>query len=282
MISFTFFGTSDFSVYVLEALKTRGLLPSHIVTTPDTPRGRKLIITPPKVKVWAIENNIPFIQPESLKSIDLIEELKKHHSDVFVVASYGKIIPQAILDIPAHKTLNVHPSLLPKLRGASPIQSAILEEEKTGVTIMRLDDKMDHGPIVAQKVLSEDTDSWRTYYADLEKTLGDMGGALLAEILPDWVNGKITETEQDHNKATYTKKIEKTDGLISLDDNAEKNLRKIKAFSVWPGTFFFTKSKGKEIRVIITDAEIIDGKLEIKKVIPESRKEMSYLDFLKG
>ncbi len=193
---------------------------------------------------------------------------------------HGKIIPQNILDIPAHKTLNVHPSLLPKLRGASPIQSAILEEEKTGVTIMRLDEKMDHGPIVAQKELQDE--NWRTPYGALEKTLGEMGGSLLSEILPDWVSGKIVETEQKHEDATYTKKIEKTDGLISLNDDAEKNLRKIKAFSVWPGTYFFTQHKGKEIRVIITDAEKIDGKLEIKKVIPESKKEMSYRDFLKG
>lgn len=280
MISFTFFGTSDFSIYVLEALKSSGLLPTHIVTTPDTPQGRKLIITPPKVKTWAIENNIPFIQPDSLKSPEILEELKKYDSDVFVVASYGKIIPQTILDIPRHKTLNVHPSLLPRLRGSSPIQTAILEEEKTGVTIMRLDDKMDHGPIVLQKELSDP--NWRKDYTSVEKTLGEMGGKMLTEILPDWINGKITEKEQDHSKATITKKIEKTDGLISLDDDAEKNLRKIKAFGVWPSAYFFTQHKGKEIRVIVTDAEIVEGKLEIKKVIPESRKEMSYRDFLKG
>ncbi len=280
MISFTFFGTSDFSVYTLDALKNAGFLPSHIVTTPDSPQGRKLIITPTKVKVWAIENNIPFTQPESLKSEETLNELKNYQSDVFVVASYGKIIPQNILDIPKHKTLNIHPSLLPKLRGASPIQTAILQEEKTGVTIMRLDDKMDHGPIVAQREL--DSENWLTDYATLEKTLGQMGGELLAEILPDWINGKIEEKEQDHEKATYTKKIEKSDGLISLDDTAEKNLRKILAYSVWPGSFFFTKSKGKDIRVIITEAKIVDGKLEIVKVIPESKKEMYYRDFLKG
>jgi methionyl-tRNA formyltransferase len=280
MISFTFFGTSDFSIHVLEALKTSGLLPSHIITTPDMPQGRKLIITPTKVKLWAIKNNIPFIQPENLKSLAVEEELKKYNSDLFIVASYGKIIPQNILDIPSHKTLNVHPSLLPKLRGASPIQTAILEEEKTGVTIIRLDEKMDHGPIIAQKNL--DLENWRTFYEKLENTLGQMGGFLLAEILQNWVDGKIIEKEQDHDSATYTKKIEKVDGLISPEEDAEKNMRKILAFSVWPGTYFFTQKNGKEIRVIITEAEIVDGKLEIKKVVPESKKEMSYKDFLKG
>ncbi len=281
-ISFAFFGTSEFSVYVLDALKEKGVLPTQIITTPDQPQGRKLIVTPPPVKVWAIENKISYIQPESLKEVGLVEKLESYKCDVFIVASYGKIIPQTILDIPKYKTLNAHPSLLPKLRGASPIQTAILEENSTGITIMRLDEKMDHGPIIAQKEIS--AEPWPPHYTILEKKLGTECGHILAEILPEWVAGKIPEKEQNHDLATYTKKIEKTDGQISLDDDAEKNLRKIRAFEVWPNAYFFAKSKNdaKEIRVIIKDAEMIDSKLEINRVIPEGKKEMNYRDFLKG
>ncbi|MSR73028.1 methionyl-tRNA formyltransferase [Candidatus Parcubacteria bacterium] len=283
-ISFTFFGTSEFSVHVLNALKEKGLIPAQIITTPDKPSGRKLKITPSQVKVWALENKVDFLQPENLKNevvvTELARELRSRASDVFIVASYGKIIPQSILDIPTHKTLNIHPSLLPKLRGSSPIQTAILTENETGVTIIRLDEKMDHGPIVAQKIIA--TEKWPPKYDELETLLGKESGLLLAEILPDWIAGKIIEKEQDHNTATFTKKIEKADGLISLEDNAEKNLRKIKAYNVWPSAYFFTHKRNKEIRVIITDAEIVDGVLKIKRVIPEGKKETSYLDFLKG
>ncbi len=288
-IKFTFFGTSNFSVYVLDALKEKGLIPSNIVTTPDKPQGRNLILTPSPVKVWAMEHNIPFIQPEKLREKpqntipkELFETLQSYKSDVFIVASYGNIIPQEILDIPSHKTLNVHPSLLPKLRGASPLQSAILHEEKTGVTIMRLDDKMDHGPIVAQE--NVEVSPWPPHYGTLEKLLGVSGGHLLANTLPAWIAGEVVEQEQNHNIATYTKKIEKIDGEINLADDPQTNLRKIYAFEQWPNTYFFVeKQNNTKVRVIIKDARINEkGELEITRIIPEGKKEMNYRDFLKG
>lgn len=286
----SFWGTSSFSIGVLEALKENGIIPDLIVTAPDKPRGRKLIITSPPVKIWAQQNKVPFIQSETLDD-SFCSTLHALDSTLFIVASYGKIIPQAILNIPKHGTLNVHPSLLPKLRGASPIQSAILGEDKTGVTIMLLDDKMDHGPIVAQKEVS--VTPWPPRASVLEPILAHEGGKLLAEIIPDWISKKIIAQEQEHNKATYSKKFSKEDGLIDLTSDPIGNFRKIQAFDVWPKAYFFTERYGKQIRVAVTDAELVDlpaatspaqagEKLVIKKVLPEGKKEMNYADFLRG
>ena len=143
-IKFAFWGTDEFSVNVLEALKTAELLPSLIVTAPDRPAGRGNKMRSPSVKIWAEENGLKVVQPEKLNA-EFIAELKNENCDLFALASYGKIIPQAVLDLPAKGTLNVHPSLLPKYRGAPPIESAMLTDDKeTGVTIMLMDDKMDH------------------------------------------------------------------------------------------------------------------------------------------
>lgn len=284
--NFIFFGTSRFSVLVLEELKAAGFLPTLVVTVPDKPKGRKLILTPPETKVWAEQNNIPYIQPQSLreeKNPGVVEKIKAYSPDRLdfaVVASYGKIIPQNVLDIPNLGMLNVHPSLLPKLRGASPLQSAILTENETGVTIMRLDADMDHGPIVAQEKLT--IADWPPYESDLETLAGHNGGKLLAEKLPDWLAGKIVEKEQNHDKATFCKKIEKEDGLLNLDDPAETNLRKIRAYHIWPSAYFFTERNGTKIRVIVKRASILDGKLILERVVPEGKKEMDYSAFQKG
>lgn len=286
-----FWGTSSFSIGVLEALKESGVIPDLIVTAPDKPRGRKLLITPPPVKIWAQENNIPFLQPEILNA-SLSSMLHDLRSTLFIVASYGKIISQPVLDIPKYGSLNVHPSLLPKLRGASPIQSAILSEDTTGVTIMLLDDKMDHGPIVAQKEIpitpwpaptrEESTRGGPPKASELEQKLAYEGGKLLAETIPRWIAGEITVQEQDHTKATYTKKFTKEDGLIDLSGDPTMNFRKVQAFDVWPKAYFFTERHGKQIRVAVTDAELTGGNLVIKKVLPEGKKEMNYEDFLRG
>lgn len=275
-----FFGTSDISVTVLDELKKANLVPSLIITMPDKPKGRKLVLTPPPVKVWAEINKVDFIQPEKLSG-DFLNILTKKNFDLFVVTSYGKILKQELLDIPKYGTLNVHPSLLPKLRGASPIISAILEDEKkTGVTIILLDAGMDSGPILAQKEIG--LTNWPSKASELEKILGTEGGKLLCEIIPKWINREIKPKEQNHSEATFTKKISKEDGFIDLNDNAYKNLLKIHAFEKWPGTYFFANRHNKQIRVKITDADIENGKLVIKKVIPEGKKEMLYKDFLLG
>lgn len=275
-----FFGTSDFSVKILDELKKESFVPSLIIAGEDKPRGRKLAITPPPAKVWAEKNNVPMLQPKTLKDASFAENLKKSDWDLFIVASYGKIIPGAVLEIPKHKTLNVHPSLLPKLRGASPIRSAILEEKETGVTIMRLDEEMDHGPVVAQKKVP--IQNWPADAETLENILAEEGGKLLSQTIPDWISGKIKETPQNHTLATYCKKIEKEDGLINLSDSPEKNFRKIQAYRGWPTAYFFIPSGDKKIRVIIKEAELKDGNLIIKKILPEGGKETDYQIFLKN
>lgn len=295
-IKFVFFGSSKFSCIILDELEKAGLLPSLIVTGIDKPQGRKLVLTSPPTKIWADAREIPCLQPEKISDPEFQKLLKAEASagsDLFIVASYGKIIPRKILDIPTYSTLNVHPSLLPKLRGATPIQSAILTENETGVSIMLLDEEMDHGPILAQEVFKPEKlsksgekksadQNWPPYADALEEKLAGLGGALLAKIIPEWIEGNITPVEQNHTEATYTKKITKENGLIDLEDNAEKNLRKIRAYAGWPTAYLFVEKNGKKTRVVITEAELVDGKLVLTKVIPEGKKEMSYEDFLRG
>lgn len=277
---FVFFGTSAFSVEVLDNLLEKGVAPILIVTTPDTPKDRGLKFQPPPVKVWAEAQAIPFIQPPSLKTEEIKTSLEGVNADFFLVASYGKIIPASIFNIPPKQTLNIHPSLLPKLRGATPIQSALLEEVKTGVSIMLIDDKVDHGNVIVQ----EEThfEHWPIPYPEAEKVLARAGAMLLAKILPDWLSGKITSDVQKHNEATFTKKIEKKDGEISLTDSSERNYRKFCAYTPWPGIFYFKEKDGKKMRVIVKDAILKDGAFTILKVVPEGKKEMDYETFLRN
>ncbi len=280
---FVFFGTDEFSVKVLDTLKKQGFYPSLIVTVPDQPKGRKLILTPPPAKLWAEENNIPLVQPASLKNFDLSAHLTFNLSNLefSLVASYGKIIPQAILELPTKGTLNIHPSLLPNYRGATPLESAILAgDKKTGVTIIILDAQMDHGPILAQKEIS--LENWSPFYEELRDKLALEGANLLLDYLPSWLTGKIKPGEQDHNKATFTKKISKEDGLINFDDQADLNFRKIRALTPWPGTYFFIKRNGQDFRVVIKQAHLENGELVIDRVIPEGKKEMEWESFKKG
>lgn len=288
--SIVFFGTAEVSIAVLEELKEAGFIPSLIVAPLDKPKGRKLTLTPPLSKVWAKEHNIPYVQPKTLKK-DLPKKLVSPANsrwDLFIVAAYGKIIPQEVLNIPKHGTLNVHPSLLPKLRGASPIQSAILGDiRETGVTIILLDEEIDHGPILAQA--SVEMEEWPPKASVLRDLLAHEGGKLLVEVIPLWVTGKIIPEEQDHSKATYIEKIKKEDGLIDLQGDPYKNFLKIKAFNPWPGTYFFIKKEGRQIRVKIVDAEFTsvsagskNKELVITRVTPEGKKEMDYADFIRG
>lgn len=278
-IKFSFFGSSRFSVIVLNELEKLGLIPYSIVTTPDKAQGRKMIVTPTEVKEWAKKRNIIVHNPEKLDP-KFAEQLEKEKNNVFIVASYGKIIPSNIINIPDNKTLNIHPSLLPRYRGASPLQSAILDDTKeTGITIIQIDEQMDHGPIIAQEKVS--IEKW-SHYEDFEEMMAIAGAKLLAKVLPEWITGKITKYEQDHSIATFTKKIKKEDGLIGLQDDPYTNFCKIQAYQLWPQAYFMIKHNDREIRIKITDADFEGGKLLIKKVIPEGGKEMSFDDFGRG
>ncbi len=268
-INFVFWGTPDVASETLEILKQAGFLPSFIVTSPDKPQGRKMIITPPPVKIWAIENNIPYIQPEKL-IVEEIQKLFETSVDLFLVVAYGKIIPEKILNIPKFGSINVHYSLLPKYRGASPVESAILNgDTETGVAIQQMEFKMDTGPILAMEKVPIQPHE-KAY--ELRKKLIKIGGELLVKILPDFISGKITPTIQNENEASYCKKIQKEDGLIDLSDDPIKNYNKFRAYATWPRTFFFKEDQ----RIIITDAAIENGNFIIKKVIPEGGKEVEY------
>lgn len=280
-INWAFFGSSNFSVIVLNELEALNLLPDLIVTTPDKPRGRGLKVESGPVKAWAEERDITVFAPASLKTEETINELKNLGPwDVFLVASYGKIVTPEIFNMPKHETLNIHPSLLPKLRGPSPIEGAILAENETGVSIMKIDAEVDHGPVLIQRKVTAET--WPPYYKNLELVLASEGARLFAEILPKWISGEIKAEDQFHGGATFTKKFNKEELFISLSDNPEKNLRKIRAFSGNRGVYFHTTHNDKDIRVIVTQASIKDGLLEIEKVKPEGKKEMSYADFERG
>lgn len=279
-INFVFFGSSEFSIFVLDELEKLGLLPEAIITTPDKPKGRGLETLPTPVKVWAFEHKIPCLSPIKLDS-NFAFKLSTENYKLFLVASYGKIIPENIFNLPTHKTLNIHPSFLPEYRGASPVQTAILENKQdTGVTIIQIDKEMDHGPIVVQKRIK--IDSWPINTLELKKILATEGVKMFADIISDWISGKIKAIPQDETKATYTKKIDKNDAEINMSDDHYKNLLKTKAYSMWPKAYYFHEKDNKKIRVIIKDAEIRDEKFVPTIVIPEGKKEMSFDDFLRG
>lgn len=283
-MKFVYFGTPKFSVTILDELKKKNFLPSLIVTSEDKPSGRKLILTPSPTKAWALENNISFITPKKLRDDSVLFELKNLEPDLFIVAAYGKIIPQNILDIPKKGTLNVHPSRLPLLRGPSPIESAITSGlTETTVSIMELDALMDHGPIIAQ---SENVQKWTRDNppkgSTLEEALAIEGGKLLSDIIPKWINGELKGKEQNHDLATFCVKTSKEDGLVDIEGDPTLAIQKIRAYDVWPGAFYFHIKGDQKLRVKITEAKVEDGKLVLQKVIPEGKKEMNYQDFLRG
>jgi len=248
-IKIVFFGSSQFSRYVLEELEEMHLSPILNITSAKEP--------------------IP------------MDKLKKAKADIFVVASFGKILPKELIDMPKYKTLNVHPSLLPRLRGPAPIQNTILREDELGITIMKMDEKMDHGPILAQAKIS--ITPWPDHYDNIEEKLGRAGGRILGVLIPKWISGEIEEVPQDETKASFTKFIKKEDGLLDLNRPAEENLKKVLAYSTWPGAYLFYKNKkGKEVRVVVKDALIKDGKFVPIRIIPAGKKEMAWQDFLRG
>jgi len=232
------------------------------------------------VKVFAQTHNLKIDQPERLAVKPPSGGLTAKPFDLFIVASYGKIIPKSILDIPKFGALNVHPSLLPKFRGPSPIQSFILSgEKKTGVTIMLMDEQVDHGPILAKQELEFS----KINAKELEEKLAELGGQMLVDTIPKWINGEIKAEKQDHSQATFTKKINKEEGFVDLEkDNPELIYKKFIAFQPWPGIYYFAQKNNQKTRVIITDMEFKNGRLLIKKVKPEGKNEMDYGKFIKS
>jgi methionyl-tRNA formyltransferase len=279
-----FFGTPDIAQIVLDKLIKAEIIPDLIISNPDAPVGRKAIMTPPPVAKFAKENNLSLIQPHNLKDENFIETIKKESWDVFIVVAYGKILPKWLLDLPKKGVVNVHPSLLPKLRGASPIRSAILNDEKeTGVSIMLLDEKMDHGPIIAQAKFSITDNDWPIDGVVLDIQLADLGADLLIQNLPLYFEGKIEPKEQIHEDATFCTKITKEMSELQIDPynlpegkSAYEALLKIRAFSVWPETFFIYN--GKRIKIKSAHLDPL-GTLVIERIVPEGKNETDFKNY---
>jgi methionyl-tRNA formyltransferase len=266
-----------------------------VLTQTDKPVGRKGIITPSPVKVTAESANIPVLQPTKLRSNpELWQKLRDLKPDIFVVTVYGKILPQEVLDIPEHGVINIHPSFLPKYRGASPVASAILNgDSETGVTLMKLTPEMDAGPIImvsdAVQIAENDTT------ASLAKKLAEVGANMLLDSLPDYLEGKLIPQPQDDSLATYVTPFEKENGKIDWTKDEEYIERMTRAYNPWPGTY--TIWNNKRIKIISATVEDVDnpkgqvktidnklfiGRLKINLIQPEGKSPMSGIDFLRG
>jgi len=290
-----FIGTSEFGAIILDKLAKNDFKPILVITTPDKPVGRKQVLTPSPVKVMAQKRKIPVEQPDKIRNLKL--EIRNLKPDLGIVAAYGNLIPKDILDIPKYGFINVHPSLLPKYRGPSPIQTAILNGDKeTGVSIILMDEKMDHGPILAQRELKfsifplgsrwdptgsqrdnfstriplgsygipegqfsnkSQTSNSKITYKELHNKLAKLGTELLIKTIPKWIKGEIKPIPQDESKATYTKILKKEDGRLDWRKTAEEIERQIRAFDPWPGSFtFWPVLKDTLIRVKILKAGV--------------------------
>lgn len=282
-LKIAFFGGEPLGVPALESLVRANLTPDLIVCNPDRPGGRGLEMRPPRIKKWATERNLPVFQPTSYKERADLDEILAQEWDLFVVVAYNFILPKWFLELPKHGTLNVHPSLLPKLRGMSPIRTAILENtpEHIGISIMLMDEKMDHGPLLAQTPLS--LNEWPIGGPFLDDMLGQIGGEILALTIPAHVEGLITPEMQRHEEATYTKKFEKSESEIFIDldnlptgEEAFSTLCKIKAFEGIGDTYFIDNGK----RIKVKGACLIDDTLTLTTVVPEGKKEVEFSLYL--
>ncbi len=296
-----FFGSSNFAVPILEELaKNEDII--LVVTQPDRQKGRSLKIAPTAIKSKAEELGIETFQPVKVNSKESIEFLKKFNADLFVVASFGQIVSKLVLGLPKLYCLNIHASLLPKHRGAAPINWAIANGEKeTGVTIMRMDEKMDEGDIVFKETLPiNEQDNTIT----LSEKLSRKGAKLLLDVMKLIKDNEVEFIAQDHNKATYAPKLNKKDGLINWDNSADEIYNKIRAFVPWPGCFTYLDKKMFKIWKAKPDMCFIDknlkpgaileankngiliktgkGALRIKELQLEGSRRMTAEEFLAG
>lgn len=280
--SFVYFGGDPIGAPILESLLFEDIKPALVVCSPDQKIGRKRILTPPPVKVVAQMHGIPVFQPDGCRDMNTLAPLLSVSANLYVVVAYNQILPDWLIHGPSHGAVNVHPSMLPKYRGANPIRSAILKNDRhTGVSIMVLDKEMDHGQILAQQEIEITESEWPLKASELEQRLATLGASLLIKTLSQYIEGRIIPKEQEHMSATYTTKTKSEDGEIKLTDDPYQNYLKYCAYDGWPGIHFHTERNGKRVRVKITDASFVDGTFVINKVIPEGKNEISYQDFIK-
>jgi methionyl-tRNA formyltransferase len=229
-----FMGSPDFALPVLESLVEHYPIVG-VVTQPDRPAGRGRVLTPPPVKQLALERQIPVIQPRRLRDPEAMETLQTWNPDVIVVTAFGQILRLEVLSLPPFGCVNVHASLLPRWRGAAPIQAAILNgDEKTGITIMLMDPGVDTGPILNQREIPIAPDETA---GSLGERLARLGAELLLDTLPAYLSGVIQPKVQDETLASYAPMLKKADGLLDFTQPAEHLSRKVRAFNPWPGAY---------------------------------------------
>jgi methionyl-tRNA formyltransferase len=253
-----FFGTAELACPSLEALAAA---PPYdvvtVITQPDRPGGRALRLQPSPVKSLALTRRIPVLQPPRAREPGFLDALRELRPELVVVAAYGQILPKSLLDLPRHGCVNVHASLLPRHRGAAPIQWAILNDDaETGVTIMKIDEGLDTGDMLAQQATPiEPTDNAQT----LHDRLARMGAALLLPTLTDWVEGRITPRKQPESGASYARKIAKGDGRIDWSAPARGLWNRVRAFTPWPGAYTFVPAVPKPLLLKIWRADIVEA-----------------------
>ena len=243
-IRIVFMGSPEFSLPTLRALAANYRV-AGVVTQPDRPAGRGQTLTQPPVKALASELGLPVIQPNRLKEPAAMEQLRQWEPDLIVVAAFGQILRKEVLDLPPHGCINVHGSLLPRWRGAAPIQAAILAgDEKTGITIMVMDPGLDTGPMLSQRalpILPEDT------AGTLSARMAEAGAQLLIETMPAYLSGKLQPQPQESDRMTYAPQLKKEDGELKFTETAVQLVRRVRAFSPWPGTY--TTWQGQPLKV---------------------------------
>jgi len=285
-----YFGGEPLGVPVAQELYLTGITPDLVIASPDKPVGRTQTMTPPPLKVWAEEKNIEVYQPTSYKGADgdtVRATLTATDWDLFIVVAYNFILPQWLLDIPKHGVINLHPSMLPFLRGASPIRTAIKDDlrDQIGVTIMQMDATMDTGPILDQMPMIIEDAQWPVSGPELDLALAHMGGAMLADVVRDYLAGDIIPQEQDHKLATYCGRLTKADSELKLNphklptsNKAREAWLTIMAFEGIGGTWFMYEGK----RIKIKEAEFSMGKLRLITVVPEGKPAVDFATWLQA
>lgn len=276
------FSSDEFFVDIYEKLKSKGILVKILITETAKPSGRGLKITSNPAHNFALKNFLKIYTPEKFdndfiaKLKDEISKLEEDFNVIGLVFAYGKIIPQAIINLFNDKIINIHPSLLEKYRGPSPIQQAILNgDEITGYSIIKISKKMDAGDIIDSKKIEI---NFNDNYKSLRKKILNKALENLLDVIDNFFKGKVKYTKQSEKKATYSKIIKKSDAQITLKDNFETAFRKIRAYHLWPKAFFIISDR----RFIIHDAKIKDDKLVILKIQIENKKIISAKEFSNG
>ena len=276
MTRLVFAGTPEFALTSLKALMESGRMPVAVLTQPDRPAGRGKKLTASPIKQYAEQQGIPVLQPATLRDDDAAAELRALRPDVLIVAAYGLILPQDVLDIPTHGCLNVHASVLPRWRGAAPIQAAILAGDKTaGISLMSMTAGLDCGPVYH---IDEIPIGANETAGELHDRLAKLGGSSLTAHLDAIVAGEMTATEQDKAGATYAPKIEKKDAAIDWSLSAEEIARRVRAYNPFPGAYSHVRAatgrdRGESplLRLKIWRATAVDGGGEPGMVLQSNR-----------